>query len=56
MRRWTQLWFRLGGGPPHHYDKDFFDWWRHVTFCVNEYCYVSMDYQGDLDLPLPMDA
>lgn len=56
MRRWTQLWYHLEGGPPRHYDEDFFDWWTHVTFCVNEYCYANMDYRGDLDLPLPMDA
>jgi hypothetical protein len=36
MRRWTQLWYRLGGGPPRHYNEDFFDWWTHLTFCINE--------------------
>ena len=27
-----------------------------MTFYVNEYCYVGMDYQGDPDLPLPADV
>ena len=56
MMRWTRLWYYLGGGPPHHYNKDLFDCWTRVTFCVNEYCYAGMDYQGDLNLPLPVDA
>lgn len=25
MKRWTVLWYRLGGGPPCHYDEDLFD-------------------------------
>lgn len=45
MKRWTLLWYHLGGGAPHHYDEDFFDWWNWVTFCVNEYYYAGVDYQ-----------
>jgi hypothetical protein len=56
MKRWTLLWYPLGGGPPCHYHEDFFDWWTQVTFCINEYCYAGMDYRGDPDLPLPVDA
>ena len=56
MKRWTLLWYRLGGGSPRHYDEDFFNWWTRITFCVDEYCYVGMDYRGDPDLPLPADA
>ena len=56
MKRWTLLWYRLGSGPPRHYDEDFFDWWTRVTFCVNEYCYTGMDYRGYLDLPFLEDA
>lgn len=56
MRRWTLLWYCLGGGPPRHYNEDFFNWWTQVTFCINKYCYVGMDYRGDLNLPLPEDT
>jgi hypothetical protein len=56
MMRWTQLWYRLGGEPSQHYDKDFFNWWAHLTFCVDEYCYAEMDYRGDPDLPLQVDS
>ena len=56
MPRWTQLWYRLGGGPTQRYDEEFFNWWARVTFCIDEYYYAGMDFCGDLDLPLPADA
>ena len=56
MKTWMLLWYFLGGAPPRNYDEDFFDWWTRVTFYVNEYCYASMDYRGDLDLPLLADT
>ena len=56
MARWTRLWYRLGGCPAQRYDEEFFNWWARVTFCIDEYCYVGMDFLGDPNLPLPMDA
>jgi hypothetical protein len=56
MMRWTRLWYRLGGRPTRHYEEDFFNWWAHVTFCVDEYCYARMAYCGDPNLPLLMDT
>lgn len=50
------MWYRLGGGPDQRYDEEFFNWWARVTFCIDEYYYVGMDYHGDPDLPLPTDA
>lgn len=56
MKRWTVLWYRLRGGPSRHYDEDLFDWWTWVRFYVSEYCYLGMDYWGDLDLLLLANA
>lgn len=56
MRRWTELWYQIGGGLHRHYDEDFFDRWTRVTFYVDESSYASMDYHEDPDLPLPVDA
>ena len=56
MARWIRLWYRLGGGPTQCYDEEFFNWWARVTFCIDEYCYVGMDFHGDPDLPLSADA
>ena len=56
MARWTRVWYCLGGGSVQRYDKEFFNWWAMITFCVNKYCYAGMDFNGDPDLPLPTDA
>ena len=56
MARWTHLLYHLGGGPTRHYDEDFFNWWAKITFCVDEYSYVGMDYHGNPDLPLLVNA
>jgi hypothetical protein len=56
MARWTRVWYCLGGGLAQRYNEEFFNWWARVTFYIDEYYYAGMDFCGDPDLPLPVDA
>lgn len=46
----------LGRQSSPYYDEEFFNWWARVTFYVDEYYYAGMDFHGNPDLPLPVDA
>jgi hypothetical protein len=43
-------------GPIIKYDDTLFDWLRPQMLMVDDYAYVELDFQGDLDLVLPEDA
>jgi hypothetical protein len=38
------------------YDDIFFDWLQNQMLMVDDYAYVGLDFQGDLDLALLEDA
>ena len=48
---------RLGGGRvANAYQTDFFPWWRRKIIAIDEYPYARIDFQGDLNMPLPRGA
>ena len=38
------------------YPTDFFPWWRRWIIAIDDYPYAEIDFQGDLDMPLPLGA
>lgn len=51
MIRWTDLLYRLGGGPQtHHFDEGFFGWWTQQMIGIDDYAYSGMDFRGDSDM------
>lgn len=58
MGKWANLMKRLGAGevPRTTFDDDFFLWWEEQVIAVKDYPYVGMDFQGNIDLVLPLDT
>jgi hypothetical protein len=56
MLIWCQLMARHVAGPIIKYDDIFFDWLQTHMLMVDDYAYVGLDFQGDLDLALPEDT
>lgn len=53
MIRWTDLLYRLGGGPQtHHFYEGFF---AQQMIGIDDYAYSGMDFRGDSDMALPKD-
>jgi len=48
----------LGGRdiPMTAFDDDLFSWWEQQIITMDDYPYVGMDFRGDSDLALPLDA
>ena len=54
QRHWVDAMRRLGGGRvANPYPADFFPWWRWQIVSIDDYPYGGIDFQGDLDMPLP---
>ena len=54
QRRWVDAMRRLGGCRVFNpYPAKFFPWWWQQIVAIDDYPYAGIDFQGDLDMPLP---
>jgi hypothetical protein len=57
MVQWIEVIRGQGGGMVSTaYNYDFFFWWRWKIIALDDYPYVGINFQGDLDIPLPPGA
>ena len=57
MLRWVELMARTGGSRVKvKYDAGFFCWLDDQILMIKDHTYAGIDFRGDPDLPLPLDA